>query len=162
MTGRGGGRCCRMFWERLWASLVMRREYDFGQGTRGKRVAKRVHIVGDARSSDEFARQILTANVITVSWIGENSEGFLYESVEGSIVANADAGTLRFELRETTGDHDNFEVIIRNSNGSYTLMADYYEMRDKHYPLKVYAGSDEVLPYLEYASNRAYFHLKTS
>lgn len=137
----------------------MRREYDFSQGATGKHAGKRIRVVGDGSSRNELAHRILTANAIAVSWIYEDIEGLLYENVEGSIVANAHAGTLRFELREKNGQDDNFEVIIRNSNGSYTLMADHPEMQDRPYPLKVHVGSDEVVLYLEDARNRAYFHL---
>lgn len=103
--------------------------------------------------------RILSTKRVAVSWVYENTEGFIYENVPGTIVANPSAKSLRFELKEKNGDDENFEVVIKNTNGSYTLKADHPEIAKQEFPLKPYMASDELVLYLEDASNRAYFHL---
>lgn len=143
----------------------MRREYDFSKGVRGKHVGKRLRIVGDSKveqsrlTNNSDITRLLTATQITVSWLYEDTEGFTYKSVPGTIVANEQTRSLRFELTEENGDDDNFEVIIRSSNGSFTLKADHPEMKNREFSLKGYSGSDELVFYLQDENNRAYFHL---
>jgi hypothetical protein len=155
----------------------MRREYDFSQGTRGKHAGKRLRIVGDTSLSQEpdevrttqtrkrssaldLTARILSTKQIAVSWVYEDTEGFLYNNVPGTILVNASAQSIRFELKEKNGDdNDNFEVVIKNTNGSYILKADHPEMGNQEFPLKVYSASEELVLYLEDANNHAYFHL---
>jgi hypothetical protein len=152
----------------------MRREYNFSEGTRGKHAGKRLRIVGDAglhedgpkrtqissrRSALDVTGRILGTTQVAVSWVYEETESFLYKSVPGTIVANVSARSLRFELKEKNGDDANFEVVIRNTNGSYVLKADHPEIENQEFPLKVYLASDELVLFLEDANNRAYFHL---
>lgn len=144
----------------------MRREYDFSKGVRGKHVGKRLRILGDSNveqsllTNNSDITRLLTATQITVSWLYEDKEGFVYKSVPDSIVANEQARSLRFELAEKNGDDDNFEVVIRGSNGSFTLKADHPEMKDREYPLKGYSGPDELVFFLQDDKNRAYFHFR--
>jgi hypothetical protein len=144
----------------------MRREYDFSKGIRGKHAGKRFRIVGDPRAEQSLSTnkadiysRLLEAKEITVSWLYEGTEGFIYKSVPGSIVANPQTQSLRFELTEKNGDDDNFEVIIRSTNGAFSLKADHPEMKNREYTLKGYLGSDELVFYLHDDNNRAYFHL---
>jgi hypothetical protein len=154
----------------------MRREYDFSKGTRGKHLGKRFRIVGDKslqrgpgdvtktqvnkrRSALDVTGRILSTKQVAVSWVYEDTESFLYKNVPGTIVANPTARSLRFELKEKNGDDENFEVVIKNTNGSYILKADHPEIDNQEFPLKVYLASDELVLYLEDANNRAYFHL---
>lgn len=153
----------------------MRREYDFSQGTRGKHAGKRIRVVGDPslhegpggaskaqinkKGSLDITGRILSTKQIAVSWVYEDTEGFLYENVPGTIVANPSNRSLRFELKENNGDDENFEVVIKNANGSYFLKADHPEIENQEFPLKVYLASDELVLYLEDTNNRAYFHL---
>lgn len=145
----------------------MRREYDFTGGTRGKHVGKRLRIVGDvskqklpadANSSDTI-RRLLRTKHITVSWVYEGTEGYIYKSVPGTVVSSEETQSLRFELAEKNGDDENFEVIIRKRNGSFILKADHPEMKSREYPLKEYLAPDELVFYLQDENNRAYFHL---
>lgn len=144
----------------------MRREYDFSKGIRGKHVGKRLRIIGDQRHNEiaasvpELKGRLLNTQQITVSWLYEDTEGFIYESVPGTVVANKEAGSLRFELAEKNNDDENFEVIIRSSNGSFTLKADHPEMKNREYTLKSYVALDELVFYLYEDNNRAYFHLR--
>jgi len=144
----------------------MRREYDFSKGTRGKHVGKRFRVLGDHRqtklmsSAPELIDRFLNTKQVTVSWLSEDTEGFVYQNVPGSVVSSKEAKSLRFELTEKNGDDDNFEVIIRSSNGAFALKADHPEMLDREYTLKGYVGSDELVFYLHDANNRAYFHLR--
>lgn len=157
----------------------MRSEYDFSKGIRGKHLGKKMRIVGDLsiqkragrtrKSSAEFKTtsvdltgRILSTRHVSVSWVYENTEGYVYENVSGSIVPNVGTGSLRFELKERNGDDQNFEVIIRKSNGSYVLFADHPEIKNQEFPLTVFLGSDELVFYLEDLANRAYFHLSES
>lgn len=140
----------------------MRREYDFSEGTRGKHARKRFRIVGDTSLHEGpggVTGRILSTKQIAVSWVYEDTESFLYKNVPGTIVANPSARSLRFELKEKNGDDENFEVVIKNTNGSYILKADHPQIENQEFPLKVYLASDELVLYLEDANNRAYFHL---
>lgn len=150
----------------------MRTEYDFTKGTRGKHTGRRINIVGDpslrvartpntrsARGVANVTNQILRTKRVSVSWLYEGTEGFQYYSVPGTIMANPQAKSLRFELREENGDDENFEAVIKPKNGSYILRTDHPEIENHEFPLKVYLASDELVLYLEDASNRAYFHL---
>jgi hypothetical protein len=154
----------------------MRKEYDFSQGTRGRHAGKRLKIVGDPgltpdtgqrakpqvrnKNLSDVTKRILETTEVIVSWLFEDTEAFLYNSVPGSIVANSDARSLRFELTEKNGDDENFEAVIKPQNGSYVLKADHPEIQNQEFPLKVYLSSDEVVLYLENANNRAYLHLR--
>lgn len=157
----------------------MRSEYDFSKGITGKHVGKKMHVVGDLSvqkgagrtrkspvelktTSVELSGRILSTKHVSVSWVYENTEGYVYENVSGSIVPNVGTGSLRFELKERNGDDQNFEVIIRRSNGSYVLFADHPEIKNQEFPLTVFLGSDELVLYLEDLTNRAYFHLSES
>jgi hypothetical protein len=110
-------------------------------------------------TSIDITSRILAAKQITVSWICDNVHGYLYEIVNGSIVANAEALSLRFELREKDGEDDAFEVIVTRSGELHVLRVDYFGMEDRDYPLKVYVSPDEIILYFEDVHNRAHFHL---
>ena len=133
-------------------------------GVRGKHVGKRLHIVGDPSGKKlnnvELVARLLDAKEIMVSWLFEDTEGYVYKNVPGTLVANEQTQSLRFELSEKNGDDDNFEVIIRRGNGSFTLKADHPEMKDREYVLKGYLAPDELVFYLQDDNNRAYFHLR--
>jgi hypothetical protein len=103
--------------------------------------------------------QFLNTKQVKVSWIYEDVEGFLYEGVDGSIVANANAQSVKFKLQEKNGDDVSFEVIIRKVKDFFIFVTDHPEMEKKNYPLKIYVAPDELLFYFEDAYNRAYFHL---
>jgi|SRR5882724_11511833 len=154
----------------------MRSEYDFSQGNRGKHAGKKLRIIGDPKlegsvdrvgttkskrtgNSLDVTDRILRTRHVAVSWVYENTEGYVYQEVPGSIVANPSSKSLRFELTERNSDDDNFEVVIRKQNGAYILRADHPEIETREFPLKVYQGSEELVFYLEDSSNRAYFHL---
>jgi len=143
----------------------MRREYDFTGGVRGKHVGKRLRIVGDTQNvpagenDADIVTRLLGTQHITVSWVYEGTEGFIYESLPGTIIPNEEKQSLRFELSEKNGDDENFEVIIRKCNGVFALKADHSEMKNREYALKQYLGSDELVFYLQDENNRAYFHL---
>jgi hypothetical protein len=102
---------------------------------------------------------LLNTKQVRVSWVYEDVEGSLYKSVDGSIVANADAQSVKFKLQEKNGDDVSFEVIIRKVKDSFIFVTDHPEMEKKNYPLKIYVAPDELLFYFEDAYNRTYFHL---
>jgi hypothetical protein len=143
--------------------MVMRREYNFSNGIRGKHSGQRLRILGATSShgggEPDVTRQILETSEVRVSWLYEGNEAFLYNSVPGTIIASAGARTLRFELKEKNGDDENFEAVIKPKNGSYVLNADHPTIENREFPLKVYLSADELVLYLEDANNRAYFHL---
>lgn len=146
----------------------MRPEYDFSGGVRGKHAKKRVRIIGDnartnLKSSEELVDVIdrfLETKEIIVSWVFEDTEGYVYKSVPGTVVSNGTSISLRFELVEKNGDDENFEVIIRKTNGSFHLKSDHPAMEDHEYELKEYVAADELVFYLHDDRNRAYFHLR--
>ncbi|MDT7806779.1 MAG: hypothetical protein QOJ70_592 [Acidobacteriota bacterium] len=83
----------------------------------------------------------------------------MYKGVDGSVVANADAQSVKFKLREKNGDDVSFEVIIRKVKETFIFVTDHPEMEKKNYPLKVYVAQDELMFYFKDAYNRSYFHL---
>lgn len=140
----------------------MRREYDFSNGMRGKHAGQRIRVIGATShggNEPDVTRQILETKQVTVSWLYEGNEAFVYNSVPGTIISNLGARSLRFELSEKNGDDDNFEAIVKAKNGSYVLNADHPTIENQEFHLKVYKSSDELVLYLEDANNRAYFHL---
>ena len=109
----------------------------------------------------DITSRVLAAKQIRVSWI-EDVEGFVYESVDGSIVANPRTRSLRFKLKETTGDSENFEAIIRNEEESFVFKSDCPGMEDITLALKVYVEfgpAESLLLYAEDSYNQIYFHL---
>src|SRR5438105_705535 len=105
----------------------MRPEYDFSEGVRGKHAGKRLRITGDKTRTNrkdgedhpEITDRFLETKEIVVSWVFEDTEGYVYKSVPGSVVPNGKSLSLRFELAEKNGDDENFQVIIRKNNGSF-------------------------------------------
>ncbi len=108
----------------------------------------------DANTENSVA-QFLAAKHASASWIYEDVEGFLYESVDGSVIANSDAQSVKFKLREKNGDDVSFEVIIRKVKDSFIFVTDHPEMEKKNYPLKLFIAPDEMVFYFEDAYNRA-------
>jgi hypothetical protein len=151
----------------------MKREYDFSEGIRGKHAGKGIRIIGDPRSNSPRSRKASTdgktnadiadrffeTKEVLVSWVHEDTEGYIYKSVPGTIVANRKAESLRFELTEKNSDGENFEVIIRSVKGLFMLKADHPVMKNREYSLKLYSAPDEVVFYLQDEANQAYFHL---
>jgi hypothetical protein len=107
----------------------------------------------------DITSRILATKQVRSSWI-EDVEGYLYESVDGSIIANPDALSLRFKLKETSADGGgDFEVVIRRVDESFVLKSDCPGMENKSFPLTVYTAPDDLLLYAEDSYNRIYFHL---
>ena len=147
--------------------MIMRSEYDFSGGVRGKHAGKRMRTIGDSTQTDlkgedlvDVIDRFLETREIVVSWVFEDTEGYVYKSVPGTVVSNGTSISLRFELVEKNGDDENFEVIIRKTNGSFHLKSDHPEMKDHEYELKEYVAADELVFYLHDDRNRAYFHLR--
>lgn len=143
----------------------MRREYDFSSGIRGKHVGKRIRIVGDVKRDEtsetsDVTERFLDTQEVIVSWVFEETEGFIYKSIPGTVVPNKTSLSLRFELAEKNGDDENFEVIIQKTNGSFTLKADHPKINNREFGLKEFVSEDELVFYLHDNSNRAYFHLR--
>ena len=117
-------------------------------------------MVSKTKDTDITSR-VLAVKQIRVSWI-EDVEGYLYESVDGSIVANPRTRSLRFKLKETTGDSDDFEAIIRKVEESFVFKSDCPGMENITLALKVYVefgAADSLLLYAEDPYNQIYFHL---
>jgi hypothetical protein len=72
----------------------------------------------------DLSSRVLAAKQVKVSWI-EDVHGYLYKSVDGSIVANPGALSLRFTLTETTGDSGEYEAIIRKVKGTFVFKSGY-------------------------------------
>ena len=109
--------------------------------------------------TENSVEQFLAAKHVSASWVYEDVEGFLYESVDSSVAANSDAQSVKFKLQEKNGDDVSFEVIIRKVKDSFIFVTDHPEMEMKNYPLKLFVAPDELVFYFEDAYNRAYFHL---
>ena len=114
----------------------------------------------ETQNKDEslIARFMVTQQV-KVSWVYEDEEGFLYKNVEGSVVANSKAQSVKFKLQEKNSDDVPFEVIIKKLKGTFFFVTDHPQIDSKDYPLKLFVAPDELVFYFEDAYNRAYLHL---
>ncbi|MCA1594098.1 MAG: hypothetical protein LC754_15890 [Acidobacteria bacterium] len=99
-----------------------------------------------------------SVNRVKATWLYED-EIYFYESVPGSIIVNPKAKTIRFELRELSEREDNFEVLVRETNGSYVFETDHELVAEGTYPLRRFVADDESIFFLEDGSERIYIHL---
>ncbi|MBA2646549.1 MAG: hypothetical protein H0U81_07100 [Pyrinomonadaceae bacterium] len=68
----------------------------------------------ETQNRDErLTARLLATQQVKVSWIYEDEEGFLYENVEESVVANLKAQSVKFKLQEKNDDDVPFEIIIK-------------------------------------------------
>lgn len=114
----------------------------------------------ETQSKDEnLLARFLATQQVKASWVWEDEEGFLYNNVEGSIIPNPNAQSIKFKLQEKNGDDLPFEMIIRKSKDAFFFVTDHPQMEKGNYPCKLFVASDELVFYFEDTHNRAYFHL---